>query len=175
MITSKFSRMEMTEAPTTYYYNVEGGVTPADHDIEYYHTFESWGSIDGDGTEIFHADLEINNPKPFSTYLENIEGHYVKGVTSWQEAHTYLIDLTRAMLEEIIRLSKTDIFNATTFNDREYKVHINEKYAGGTEIDYYCYFCHCPGDKKPAFSISIYTSDEIVKPYIMNKEALSRL
>ena len=47
------------------------------------------------------ATLTIDNPLPFHAYLENIEGHYIKGVASWQEAHEELIDLVQAMLEEL--------------------------------------------------------------------------
>ena len=83
----------------TYYYPSSRGVTPADHDVAYWDEYQP--DKETGGWRDWKAHLLIDNPLPFRAYLENIEGHYIKGVASWQEAHEELIDLVQAMLEEL--------------------------------------------------------------------------
>ena len=112
----------------TYYYPSSRGVTPADHDVAYWDEYQPDKKTGG--WRDWKAHLLIENPLPFRAYLENIEGHYIKGVASWQEAHEELIDLVQAMLEELVR--KTPVGCEV----REYTAVINEIYSDGTFIDY---------------------------------------
>ena len=112
----------------TYYYNVKGGVTPADHDIK--HDI-NWCDGEGAGYDIASARLEISNPKAYDEYLEDVSGHYVEGVSSWHEAHDYLIDLVQAMLAELMAKSY-----GPAIAPGQMSAVIEERYADGTLIIY---------------------------------------
>ena len=117
------------ETKNTYHYNVLGGVTPADHNIQYDLDVIVSDTDRGD----YHrgvARLEIENKKTFSEYLEDISGHYVEGVDSWQTAHDYLVDLLQAMMVELVKRTGIE-------PPKEYTAIINESYADGAYIDYY--------------------------------------
>ena len=116
----------------TYYYNVKGGVTPADHDIK--HDI-NWCDGDSFGYDIASARLEINNGKSYSEYLEDISGHYVEGVNSWHEAHDYLIDLVQALLAELMAKSYGPAIDLGVMS-----AVIEECYADGTLIIYSAYY-----------------------------------
>jgi hypothetical protein len=113
----------------TYYFNSKEGVIPADHAVKYDYDKAVSDTFYGD-YDMAEARLEIENPKSLDEYLENIEGHYIEGVSNWQEAHKYLIDLVQAMLVELVKT--TPSFN----NVREYSAVINESYADGSFVDY---------------------------------------
>lgn len=118
-----------TNEKKTYHYNVLGGVTPADHNIQYDLDVIVSDTDRGD----YHrgvARLEIENQKSFNEYLEDISGHYVEGVGSWQEAHEYLVDLLQAMMVELVDRAGIE-------PPKEYTAIINESYADGAYIDYY--------------------------------------
>ena len=118
-----------TNEKKTYHYNVLGGVTPADHNIQYDLDVIVSDTDRGD----YHrgvARLEIENQKSFDEYLEDISGHYVEGVNSWQEAHEYLVDLLQAMMVELVDRAGIE-------PPKEYTAIINESYADGAYIDYY--------------------------------------
>ena len=118
-----------TNEKKTYHYNVLGGVTPADHNIQYDLDVIVSDTDRGD----YHrgvARLEIENAKSFNEYLEDISGHYVEGVGSWQEAHEYLVDLLQAMMVELVDRAGIE-------PPKEYTDIINESYADGAYIDYY--------------------------------------
>ena len=118
-----------TNEKKTYHYNVLGGVTPADHNIQYDLDVIVSDTDRGD----YHrgvARLEIENAKSFNEYLEDISGHYVEGVGSWQEAHEYLVDLLQAMMVELVDRAGIE-------PPKEYTAIINESYADGAYIDYY--------------------------------------
>lgn len=117
------------EAKNTYHYNVLGGVTPADHSIQYDLDVIVSDTDRGD----YHrgvARLEIENQKSFSEYLEDISGHYVEGVDSWQEAHEHLVYLLPSMMDELVGRAGFE-------PHKEYTAIINESYADGAYIDYY--------------------------------------
>lgn len=118
-----------TNEKKTYHYNVLGGVTPADHNIQYDLDVIVSDTDRGD----YHrgvARLEIENKKSFDEYLEDISGHYVEGVDSWQTAHEYLVDLLQAMMVELVKRTGIE-------PPKEYTAIINESYADGTFIDYW--------------------------------------
>lgn len=112
----------------TYYYNVKGGVTPADHDIKH---AVKWCCGDSFDYDIASARLEISNPKAYDEYLEDISGHYVEGVSSWHEAHDYLIDLIQAMLAELMAKSY-----GPAIAPGQMSAVIEEHYADGTLVIY---------------------------------------
>lgn len=113
----------------TYYFNSQEGVTPADHNVKYDYDKAVSDTFYGD-YDMAEARLEIENPKPLNEYLEDITGHYVEGVSNWQEAHKYLVDLVQGMLIELVR-------NTPSFTDaKEFSAVINESYADGSFIDY---------------------------------------
>lgn len=116
----------------TYYYNVKGGVTPADHDIAYDINW-CWG--EGGNHNISSARLEINNAKSYSEYLEDISGHYVEGVADIHEAHDYLIDLVQAMLAELMAKSYGPAIDLGVMS-----ASIEERYADGTLVVYSAYY-----------------------------------
>ena len=111
------------------------------------------------------ATLTIDNPLPFHAYLENIEGHYIKGVASWQEAHEELIDLVQAMLEEL-RLVAEDSSYEQKGVEQSYKAYIVEVYGDGIEIHY-----SCSQEKGEEVELSIFSSAEIDE-YLLSDEAL---
>lgn len=112
----------------TYYFNAVNGVTPADHDIAYDINW-CWG--EGGNYNIASARLEIENGKSYNEYLEDISGHYVEGVKSWDEAHEYLVDLVQAMLLELG--SKRYGMDAEI---GQLSAYICENYGDGTMIEY---------------------------------------
>lgn len=116
------------ETKKTYYFNAVNGVTPADHDIAYDINW-CWG--EGGNYNIASARLEINNPKAYDDYLEDISGHYVECVKSWDEAHEFLVDLVQAMLLELG--AKKYGMDAEI---GQLSAHICESYKDGTMIEY---------------------------------------
>ena len=120
------------ETKKTYYYNFVDGVTPADHNVHYDRN-ELVTDADLGNYRRGVARLEIENPKPFSEYLEDVSGHYVEGVNSWQTAHEYLVDLLQAMMVELVKGTGMD-------RPKEYTAIINESYADGSYIDYCMYY-----------------------------------
>lgn len=118
-----------TNEKKTYHYNVLGGVTPADHNISYDHSVVVTDADLGSYNRGV-ARLEIENAKSFNEYLEDISGHYVEGVDSWQTAHEYLVDLLQAMMVELVKGTGME-------RPKEYTAIINESYADGTFIDYW--------------------------------------
>ena len=115
--------METTKR-NTYYYNSPKGVTPADHDVKYDYC-KTVSDADLGDYDVAEARLEIKNAKTVAEYLDDIAGHYVEGVKSWDDAHEYLIDLVQGMVEELVR-------NTPTFNDiKEFNAVIEEEYADG--------------------------------------------
>lgn len=118
----------------TYYYNLVGGVTPADNDVKYdYHVVVS--GDEGDYEKAV-ARLEIENAGTVADYIKASEeegtpwGYYVEGVKSWYEGHQYLIDLVQGMMEELVRNTPARC------KAKEYTAVINESYSDGTYIDY---------------------------------------
>lgn len=116
----------------TYYYNVKGGVTPADHDIKY---DVKWCCGEGADYDVASAYLEINNPKAYDDYLTDISGHYVEGVADIHEAHDYLIDLVQAMLAELMAKSYGPAIDLGVMS-----AVIEECYADGTLVVYSAYY-----------------------------------
>ncbi len=116
------------DAKKTYYYNVKGGVTPADHDIKY---DVKWLCGEGADYDIASARLEISNPKAYDDYLTDISGHYVEGVADIHEAHDYLIDLAQAMLAELMAKSY-----GPDLDVKHMYAMINEDYADGLGVVY---------------------------------------
>lgn len=112
----------------TYYYNVKGGVTPADHDIKH---AVKWCCGDSFDYDIASARLEISNPKAYDDYLTDISGHYVEGVADIHEAHDYLIDLVQAMLAELMAKSYGPAIDLGVMSAT-----IDERYADGTLVVY---------------------------------------
>lgn len=120
------------DAKKTYYYNVKGGVTPADHDIKHAVKW-CWG--DSFDYDIASARLEINNPKAYDDHLTDISGHYVEGVADIHEAHDYLIDLVQAMLAELMAKSYGPAIDLGVMS-----AIIEERYADGTLVVYSAYY-----------------------------------
>ena len=116
----------------TYYYNVKGGVTPADHDIKY---DVKWFCGEGADYDVASARLEISNPKAYDDYLTDISGHYVEGVADIHEAHDYLIDLVQAMLAELMAKSYGPAIDLGVMS-----AIIEERYADGTLVVYSAYY-----------------------------------
>lgn len=126
------------DAKKTYYYNVKGGVTPADHDIKH---AVNWCDGDSFGYDIASARLEISNPKAYDDYLTDISGHYVEGVADIHEAHDYLIDLVQAMLAELMAKSYGPAIDLGVMSAT-----IDERYADGTLVVYSAYYYISDGD-----------------------------
>ena len=112
----------------TYYYNVKGGVTPADHDIKH---DVKWFCGEGADYDVASAYLEFANPKAYDDYLTDISGHYVEGVADIHEAHDYLIDLVQAMLAELMAKSYGPALDV-----KHMYAMINEDYADGSGVVY---------------------------------------
>lgn len=151
-----------TNEKKTYHYNVLGGVTPADHNIQYDLDVIVSDTDRGD----YHrgvARLEIENQKSFDEYLEDISGHYVEGVNSWQEAHEYLVDLLQAMMVELVDRAGIE-------PPKEYTAIINESYADGAYIDYY--IDYDPEDG--CIRIGLDASKEI-EDKVLSREALQQM
>lgn len=151
-----------TNEKKTYHYNVLGGVTPADHNIRYDLDVIVSDTDRGD----YHrgvARLEIENQKSFDEYLEDISGHYVEGVNSWQEAHEYLVDLLQAMMVELVDRAGIE-------PPKEYTAIINESYADGAYIDYY--IDYDPEDG--CVRIGLDASKEI-EDKVLSREALQQM
>lgn len=151
-----------TNEKKTYHYNVLGGVTPADHNIQYDLDVIVSDTDRGD----YHrgvARLEIENQKSFDEYLEDISGHYVEGVNSWQEAHEYLVDLLQAMMVELVDRAGIE-------PPKEYTAIINESYADGAYIDYY--IDYDPEDG--CVRIGLDASKEI-EDKVLSREALQQM
>lgn len=151
-----------TNEKKTYYYNVKGGVTPADHDIKY-DLFVPVSDADLGDYYRGVARLEIENAKSFDEYLEDISGHYVEGVGSWQEAHDYLVDLLQAMMVELVGRTPVE-------RPKEYSAIINESYADGTFIDYNIDFY--PEDGTVAIFID---SSKKIEDKVLSREALYQM
>lgn len=151
-----------TNEKKTYHYNVLGGVTPADHNIQYDLDVIVSDTDRGD----YHrgvARLEIENQKSFDEYLKDISGHYVEGVNSWQEAHEYLVDLLQAMMVELVDRAGIE-------PPKEYTAIINESYADGAYIDYY--IDYDPEDG--CVRIGLDASKEI-EDKVLSREALQQM
>ena len=150
------------ETKKTYYYNVLGGVTPADHNV-HYDRDELVTDADLGNYRRGVARLEIENPKSFNEYLENVSGHYVEGVNSWQTAHEYLVDLLQAMMVELVKGTGME-------RPKEYTAIINESYADGTYIDYCMYYY--PEDGRLQISID---ASKSIEGNVLNGEALQQM
>ena len=111
------------------------------------------------------ATLTIDNPLPFHAYLENIEGHYIKGVASWQEAHEELIDLVQAMLEELRGVAEDSSYEQKGV-EQSYKAYIVEVYGDGIEIHY-----SCSQEQGEEIELSVFSSADI-EEYLLSDEAL---
>ena len=150
------------EKRNTYHYNVLGGVTPADHNVHYDRN-ELVTDADLGNYRRGVARLEIENPKSFNEYLEDVSGHYVEGVNSWQTAHEYLVDLLQAMMVELVTGTGID-------RPKEYTAIINESYADGTYIDY----CMDYYPEDGSLQISIDASKSI-EDKVLSAEALQQM
>lgn len=111
------------------------------------------------------SKLTIDNPLPFHAYLENIEGHYIKGVASWQEAHEELIDLVQAMLEELREVAEDSSYEQKG-GEQSYKAYIVEVYGDGIEIHY-----SCSQEQGEEVELTVFSSAEIDE-YLLSDEAL---
>ena len=150
------------ETKNTYHYNVLGGVTPADHNIQYDLDVIVSDTDRGD----YHrgvARLEIENKKSFSEYLEDVSGHYVEGVDSWQTAHDYLVDLLQAMMVELVKRTGIE-------PPKEYTAIINESYADGTFIDYW--MDYDPEDGSVQIGL---TTPKEIKDKVLSRDALKQM
>ena len=147
----------------TYYYNVAEGVTPADHNVQYDYC-KLVSDADLGDYHMAEARLEVENPKSLNEYLEDITGHYVEGVDSWNSAHEYLVDLAQGMLVELAR-------STPSFHDvKEYAAVINESYADGSFIDYSV--SYWPEDG--VVYIDLTTSNNL-KDKVLSREALDQM
>ena len=147
----------------TYYYPSSRGVTPADHDVAYWDEYQP--DKETGGWRDWKAHLLIENPLPFRAYLENIEGHYIKGVASWQEAHEELIDLVQAMLEELRGVAEDSSYEQKGV-EQSYKAYIVEVYGDGIEIHY-----SCSQEQGEEIELSVFSSADI-EEYLLSDEAL---
>ena len=146
----------------TYHFNSPKGVTPSEHDIKYDLNVPV---SDTDLGNYYRgvARLEIENKKSFDEYLDDISGHYVEGVSSWQEAHEYLVDLLQAMMVELVNMVGHD-------SPREYTAIINESYADGTFIDYW--MDYYPEDGSVQIGLDV---PREIKDNVLREEDLERM